>query len=172
MRKPFTPQEDSTMTVTDLINLLEPVTSAIGGSPVDAALADLLNREFPPGSDLFERIEAACHQGVAEGWMCARGAPGRRYGRVVEPDDATSGLSVDVVELIDIVGPHHRHPNGEICMVMPVSPDARFDGHDRGWCVYPPGSAHFPTVTGGEALILYMLPDGAIEFTGKTPSTE
>jgi hypothetical protein len=31
--------------------------------------------------------------------------------------------------------------------------------------VYGPGTAHRPTVSGGKALILYLLPDGAIEFT-------
>jgi hypothetical protein len=25
-----------------------------------------------------------------------------------------------VVDLKDIVGPHHRHPSGEVCMIMPV----------------------------------------------------
>jgi hypothetical protein len=42
---------------------------------------------------------------------------------------------------------------------------ARFDGHAAGWCVYGPGTAHRPTVTEGRALVLYLLPEGAIEFT-------
>jgi hypothetical protein len=29
----------------------------------------------------------------------------------------------------------------------------------------PPGSAHRPTVSQGRALVLYLLPDGRIEFT-------
>ena len=29
----------------------------------------------------------------------------------------------------------------------------------------PPGSAHRPTVAAGRALVLYLLPQGAIEFT-------
>ena len=78
---------------------------------------------------------------------------------------ALLGISVDVVQLEDIVGPHHAHPKGEICLTMPVSPAARFDGRGAGWCVYEPGSAHHPTVTGGAALVLYLLPDGEIEFT-------
>ena len=40
----------------------------------------------------------------------------------------------------------------------------RFDGNAPGWVVYGRGSAHVPTVTGGEMLILYFLPGGAIEF--------
>ena len=48
---------------------------------------------------------------------------------------------------------------------MPLEGDARFDGHGAGWCVYGPGSAHTPTVTGGRALVLYLLPEGQIEFS-------
>ncbi|MCP5001116.1 MAG: DUF4863 family protein, partial [Hyphomicrobiales bacterium] len=90
----------------------------------------------------------------------------RRFGRVIEASAETAMLSVDVVDLKDIVGPHHRHPTGEICMVMPVTAEALFDGKGRGWCIYEPGSDHRPTVTQGEALVLYMLPEGRIEFTG------
>jgi hypothetical protein len=50
-------------------------------------------------------------------------------------------------------------------MVMPQTATARFDGRGAGWTVYPPGSAHRPTVTEGRALVLYMLPEGKIEFT-------
>ena len=97
--------------------------------------------------------------------MCAHGDEGRRFGRVIKPTPETCNLSVDVVQLKDIVGPHHSHPKGEICMTMPVSPDAKFDGGGAGWCVNEPGSAHSPTVSDGEALVLYLLPDGEIEFT-------
>ena len=54
---------------------------------------------------------------------------------------------------------------GEIDLVMPLEPEAQFDGHGAGWVVYGPGSAHHPTVTRGRALVLYLLPAGAIEFT-------
>jgi hypothetical protein len=46
-----------------------------------------------------------------------------------------------------------------------LSGTAQFDGHGAGWLVYEPGSAHYPTVRGGKALVLYLLPQGAIEFT-------
>ena len=39
------------------------------------------------------------------------------------------------------------------------------DGHGEGWLVYGAASAHHPTVTGGRAMVLYLLPGGAIEFT-------
>ncbi len=101
----------------------------------------------------------------AAGGMGTQGAPGRRDGRDIEPGPDSRELSVDVVQLEDIVGPHHAHPKGEICLTMPVTPEVRFDGRGAGWCVYEPGSAHHPTVTGGEALVLYLLPDGEIDFT-------
>jgi hypothetical protein len=64
-----------------------------------------------------------------------------------------------------VVGPHHSHPNGEIDLIMPLTPDAKFDGRGAGWRVYGPKSAHNPTVTEGRALVLYLLPEGSIEFT-------
>jgi hypothetical protein len=60
---------------------------------------------------------------------------------------------------------HHHHPNGGIDLIMPLSSDARFDGPAAGWLGYGPGSSHAPTVVGDSALVLYLLPHGAIEFT-------
>jgi hypothetical protein len=145
--------------------LIKDVTHAVADKPLTTALGEELDRLLPPADAAFRAIESACHEAIAAGWMCTQGGEGRRFGRVIEPGPATAGFSVDVVDLTDIVGPHHRHPNGEICMVMPVSPEARFDGKGAGWKVYPPGSAHRPTVTGGRALVLYLLPAGQIEFT-------
>ena len=145
--------------------LMKPVIDAIAGKPVDQALAAELNRLFPAEGGAFKEIEAACHSAIEAGWMCSQGAPGHRFGRVIEPGPESRSLSVDVVQLEDIVGPHHSHPKGEICLTMPVSPAAKFDGGGAGWCVNEPGSAHHPTVTGGEALVLYLLPDGEIVFT-------
>jgi len=147
--------------------LLEPVTDFVSSQAVDAGLGEKLNRRFPHNDETFESVEAACHKAIADGWMCVQGEKGRRFGRVIEAGEKTGGLSVDVVALENIVGPHHRHPTGEICMIMPVTRNARFDGMPRGWCVFEPGSDHRPTVTDGEALVLYMLPDGQIEFTGR-----
>ena len=53
--------------------------------------------------------------------MCANGEPGGpRWGRVIETGPETGGLSVDVVDLTDLVGSLHSHPTGEVCMVMPM----------------------------------------------------
>jgi hypothetical protein len=155
------------MNIDSFRTMLKPVTDYVSGQTVDLALAEKLNQRFPQDSEIFRAIEAACHEAISDGWMCAEGAQGRRFGRVIEPSDETGSLSVDVVDLENIVGPHHRHPTGEICMIMPVTGGARFDGMGRGGCVFEPGSEHRPTVTDGEALVLYMLPHGKIEFTGQ-----
>ena len=147
--------------------LLKPVTDFVSSQAVNPALAEELNRRFPHDGETFNTIETACHEAIADGWMCTQGTAGRRFGRIIEPHGATGNLSVDVVDLENIVGPHHRHPTGEICMIMPVTENARFDGKPRGWCVFEPGSEHRPTVTEGQALVLYMLPGGEIEFTGQ-----
>ena len=146
-------------------SLMMPVMKAIDGKAIDQNLADDLNREFPPTSDVFKAIEAACHGAIEAGWMCAQGDEGRRFGRVIKPRPETCDLSVDVVQLKDVVGPHHSHPAGEVCLTMPVTPQAKFDGMGAGWCVNEPGSAHSPTVSDGEALVLYLLPGGKIDFT-------
>ena len=153
------------MNLAEFQSLLQPVANHINGRQIENNLADELNQQFPAHGKTFEAIEKACHQAISEGWMCSQGGEGRRFGRIIEPTVETHKLSVDVVDLKDIVCPHHRHPEGEICMIMPVNTEALFDGKGRGWCVYEPGSAHHPTVTNGEALVLYMLPGGHIEFT-------
>ncbi|VAV89899.1 hypothetical protein MNBD_ALPHA08-1700 [hydrothermal vent metagenome] len=152
----------------DFQHLLHPVTKVIAGSTFGKALEARLNDNFPAGGALFKQIEQACHTAISAGWMCTQGDEGRRFGRIIEPSPKTGGLSVDVVQLNNVTGPHHRHPSGEVCMIMPQDKLATFDGHGAGWCVYSPGTAHFPTVRNGNALILYLLPDGKIEFTGKT----
>ncbi len=146
--------------------LMEPIFAAVAGAKIDSSLEAELNAAYPPSSATFRTIEHACHEAIGAGWMCSQGGEGRKFGRVLEPSSDTKDLSVDVVDLTDIVGPHHRHPTGEVCMVMPVAEGAKFDEHPAGWCVNPPGSAHHPTVTNGRALVLYLLPKGEIEFTG------
>ena len=141
------------------------VTGRVAGRPLDAELARDLNASIPGNGADVAAIARACREAIRDGWMCNREAGGISYGRVVKPGPSTHGYSVDVVEMDDVVGPHHRHPNGEIDLVMPVDATATFDGQGAGWVVYGPGSAHIPTVAGGRALVLYLLPQGAIEFT-------
>ena len=145
--------------------LVKQITAAIAGRALDGDLGEYLNAEFGTGSETFRALADSCRRGVAEGWLCKQEHRGVKFGRVMKPGDATHGFSVDVVEMADVVGPHHSHPKGEIDMIIPESGGAKFDNHDEGWLVYGPGSAHKPTVTGGRALVLYLLPGGEIEFT-------
>lgn len=145
------------------------ITSAIAGRPVDGDLGDYLNATFGASSEAFQAMEGTCRAAVKEGWMCDSQAGGIKYGRVIAAGPQTHGFSVDVVQMADVKGPYHGHPNGEIDLIMPTEPSARFDGHGAGWLVYGPGSAHYPTVSGGDALVLYLLPEGAIDFKATPP---
>lgn len=153
------------MTPQEFEGLLVPVAERVRGKVLDNALQAELNQAFPADGPEFKAIEQACHAAIAAGWMCDRTAGGVRFGRVIKADAGPADCSVDVVEMESVKGPHHRHPKGEIDMIMPISPGAKFDGHGAGWLVYGPDSAHHPTVTDGKALVLYLLPGGAIEFT-------
>ncbi|MBK9956261.1 MAG: DUF4863 family protein [Rhodocyclaceae bacterium] len=153
------------MTADDFVRLIANVTSAIAGKPVDTALETDLNQRFPANGTVVAEIVAACRTGSAAGWLCNREQGGIRFGRVAKPSPELHGYSIDVVDMNEVAGPHHTHPNGEVDLIMPTEGDARFDGRGAGWLVYPAGSSHRPTVSGGRAFVLYLLPGGAIEFT-------
>jgi len=144
---------------------LSDLTGQIAGRPLTADLADWLNDVHGAESVSYQALKSACVQGVEEGWLCDREGAGIRYGRVFKAEDALHRFSVDVVDMQNIAGPHHSHPNGEIDLIMPLEGQATFDGHPAGWCVYAPGTAHHPTVAQGRALVLYLLPEGQIQFT-------
>jgi hypothetical protein len=146
-------------------HLIASLTAEIAALPLNSDLAAHLNGRHGTASPLYKNIFEACKAGVKDGWMCKHEGGGIRYGRVIKATDATHGFSVDVVDMDNIAGPHHVHPEGEIDLIMPLTEGAQFDGHPAGWCVYGPGSAHAPTVTTGRALVLYLLPQGAIQFT-------
>jgi len=157
------------MTPDQFHHIMSPVFEQVAGNSLVGALARELNTAFPSDGETVKAIEAACHAAIDAGWMCAEGVAGRQFGRVIDPAPESHGLSVDVVCMKDFVGPHHIHPTGEIYLNMPMTPTAKFNGNGPGWCVFEPGSDHFPTVSDGEALVLYMLPGGEIDFTGKSP---
>ena len=144
---------------------LASLTAQISGRPLDAALEQWLNEQHGTASALYQSLKQSCQLGVDEGWLCNREGGGLRYGRIFKPVPELHGFSVDVVDMKDVAGPHHVHPTGEIDLIMPIEGDALFNGHPAGWLVCPPGSAHSPTVSRGRALVLYLLPEGRIEFT-------
>lgn len=141
------------------------VAAAIGDRPLDADLAQWLDATYPANGSIFRTIAAAIETGDAEGWICPRETGGIRWGRVIEAGKEAGRFSVDVVHMESCRGPHHAHPEGEIGMIMPVVAEPNFDGFPEGWYVYGPGTAHHPTVTDGSAYVLYLLPNGRIEFT-------
>ncbi len=153
------------MTPDDFSKLLNDVSETIGARPLDADLDVFLNETYPGDGDVVAKIEDACKTGIAEGWLCQNEHGGIRFGRPIKPSLAQHNFSVDVVVMDDCRGPHHAHPTGEIDLILPVEGDAAFDGRGRGWLVYGPGTAHYPTVSGGKAIVLYLLPNGEIEFT-------
>ena len=164
----FHPTPDSpeiTMTVEQFRAQIAGLTAALHGRSLDANLQAWLNAEHGAASATYAELKASCVAGVAEGWLCNREGGGIRFGRIFKPSADLGGYSVDVVDMRDVAGPHHIHPHGEIDLIMPLDDEATFDGEAAGWLVCPPGSAHSPTVKNGRALVLYLLPQGAIEFT-------
>ena len=127
-----------------------------------AAAEKILDSRLPFHGAPMKDIFAALRAGVDDGSLCNRGEEPVRYSRVAKAAEA-KGFSIDAV-LMRGVGPRHRHPNGEIDLCFRWDGDPRFDGRDPGWVVYGANSTHAPTVTGGAMVILYFLPEGAIEW--------
>lgn len=140
------------------------ITARVEGKKLDVDLQSFLNESFPPGGEAFDDLATLCRQGIDEGWLCDREHGGIRFGRILNEGPDTHGFSVDVVQMEDIAGPYHGHPQGEIDMIIPESAGAKFDGEGQGWLVYEVDSEHFPTVSGGKAIVLYLLPKGEIDF--------
>lgn len=146
--------------------LLAQVTAVVDGKALDQVLELELNERFGAGSAVFAAIDDAVKAGATAGWLCNREHEGIRFGRVAKASPELHNCSIDVVDMADVVGPHHVHPQGEIDLILPREGDARFDGRGAGWLVYGPGSGHRPTVRGGRAHVLYLLPGGEIQFSG------
>jgi len=153
------------MSIESFNTFMGKIAARIGDKPLDAALEAFLNVEYPAESAEFKELTTLCAKGEAEGWLMQREAGDIKFGRAIKPDTSAHHFSVDVVRMKDVKGPHHTHTTGEIGAIMPIEGAAEFDGKGVGWYVYPPGSSHHPTIRGGEAYVLYLLPDGAIEFT-------
>lgn len=140
------------------VEALLPTLQAVDLSGPDPAAE--LEARLPFASEEIQRIGTLLRESDAEGELLTGEAGGVRFGRLAK---SLGGFSVDAVWM-NGPGPRHEHPNGEIDLCFDVAGEARFDGRTPGWTVYPPGSRHVPTVSGGEMLILYFLPGGAIEF--------
>ena len=147
-----------------LLEALAPIFPILAGVDVaDPAAGDQLNAVLPVSGPALQRVEAVVRQGLAEGWLCPREAGGVRFGRAAKASAATLDFSIDAVDM-DGAGPGHTHPGGEIDLCFALEGEPLFDGRPPGWTVYPAGSWHVPTVSGGRMGILYFLPGGAIRF--------
>lgn len=151
-----------TMTKDQFVELLRPIAAALQPVDVDAAdAATAAERAAPFAGPLVAAVRTAAIASIGSDWLLPRAQGGIRFGRVAKD---LHGFSVDAV-LMDVPGPRHRHPNGELDLCFATRGEPKFDGHVPGWVVYGRESVHVPTVRGGEMLILYFLPGGAIDFS-------
>jgi hypothetical protein len=140
------------------------IDAARGVDLTDAAAAETeLAHRLDPESDAAKALNTELARLLEEGKVAERGELPVRFGRVAKAGPETDGFSIDVV-LMTGPGPRHRHPNGEVDWCMALDGEPTFDGRAPGWVVCPTDSTHVPTVAGGTMLIVYLLPDGAIEF--------
>lgn len=148
------------MTRDELLLLAEPILERLSSLSADdpAGSIEALSRL---DTSRFEEGLRAAH---AEGWATPREGGGVRFGRLAKPSPQTRGFSIDIVEMSGAATGAHTHLTGEFDLNLPLSGRPRFDGRDGKWVVYPPGSRHVPTVTGGTMLIAYFLPEGAVRF--------
>jgi hypothetical protein len=148
-----------------MIETFRPLCEAARGLELSdpAAAREELARRFDPAGEAAATLNAELAGMLERGEIANRGELPVKWGRVSKPADATLDFSIDVV-LMNGPGPRHRHPKGEVnyCVALDGSPT--FDGQPPGWVVLPPASEHVPTVAGGTMLIVYLLPEGQMEF--------
>lgn len=150
-----------------MLETFQPLLDAAHGldltdpAAAEAALCAKLDPEGETASALRETLRRL----LKEGAIASRGELPVRWGRVAKASEESRGFSIDVV-LMNGAGPEHRHPAGEVNYCIALEGNPTFDGAPPGWVVKPPDSTHVPTVEGGTMLIVYLLPEGAIEFLG------
>ena len=150
-----------------MLETFQPLLDAAHGLELTdpAAAEETLTARFDPQGEAAGELRTSLIALLESGAIAARGELPVRWGRVAKASGESRDFSVDVV-LMNGAGPEHRHPEGEVnyCIALEGSPT--FDGAPPGWVVKPPASTHVPTVEGGTMLIVYLLPQGAIEFLG------
>lgn len=152
-------------TALPMLEHFRPLCEAAAGldlSDPRAARAELVRR-FDPASPAARELERGLRGLLAEGRIAEKGALPVKWGRVAKATPETLEFSIDVVHM-DGAGPRHRHPRGEVNYCIALAGTPRFEGEAPGWVVLAPGSDHVPTVTGGTMLIVYLLPQGAVEW--------
>jgi len=122
-----------------------------------------LTERLDPGSETVAALRRELLLLLESGEIAGRGEMPVRWSRVAPASERTGGYSIDVVHMSG-PGPRHRHPRGEIDFCLALEGAPTFDGRNPGWVVLPPDSTHVPTVAGGRMLIVYLLPEGEIDF--------
>jgi hypothetical protein len=149
----------------DVIEIFTPLIEAARGldlSNPEAAEAEL-ERRLSAAGDAALALNGRLQELLDAGSIADRGEPPVRWSRVAKATEETERFSIDAVHMSG-PGPRHRHPAGEIDYCIALEGEPTFDGRPPGWVVLPPDSVHVPTVSGGTMLIVYLLPDGAMEF--------
>lgn len=150
----------------------DPLTAAL--APALRALAGVdLSDPSAAESALAARLSAADGAALTAALLDAhatRGLTPKRatesltFGRLAKASDDTLGFSIDAVDMSG-AGAAHTHPKGEVSWCIALDGTPTFEGCAAGWKVMPPGSRHVPTVVGGRMLIVYFLPDGAMDWS-------
>jgi hypothetical protein len=128
----------------------------------ESAEAQLRTR-FDPEGEAAAELRTRLLDLLDAGEIAHKGELPVKWGRAAKATPDSSDLSIDVV-LMNGAGPRHTHPQGEVDYCIPLEGKPTFEGCPRGWVVMPPGSVHVPAVENGTMLIVYLLPQGAIEF--------
>lgn len=150
---------------TDLISTLSPVLVAIADLDLSQPLTarEALEARLP--ADLMADVTAALVAAHAASSLTPkRATPTLAFGRLAKASTDTHQLSIDLVDMQG-AGAAHMHPNGEVSWCIPLDGAPTFEGCAAGWVILPPGSRHVPTVVGGRMLIVYFLPDGAMDWS-------
>lgn len=127
-----------------------------------AARAELEQR-FPSDGPGAEALRTQLLDWLQAGEICERGELPMRWGRVSKATPESLDFTIDIVQM-NGAGPRHRHPQGEVNFCIATEGAPTFDGQAPGWVVFSPDSVHVPTVAGGMMLIVYLLPQGAMEL--------
>ena len=148
-----------------MLDVFAPLLEAAHGLDLTdpAAARSELTRRLAPDSPEAARLNEALEALLAQGRIADRGELPVKWGRVSKATPESRDFSIDVV-LMNGAGPRHRHPLGEVNWCIAVEGAPTFMQQAPGWVVEPPDSEHVPTVAGGTMLIVYLLPQGQMEF--------
>ncbi|MFT7669534.1 MAG: hypothetical protein ACI8X5_002239 [Planctomycetota bacterium] len=152
-------------TTESILSTFEPLLAAAEGLDLNdpAAAMSELEKRFPWDGEEARALKTELAHLRESGRICDRGELPMCWGRVTKALPESREFSIDVV-LMNGAGPQHKHPEGEVNFCVATEGEPTFDGHAPGWVVFPPNSVHVPTVAGGMMMIVYLLPNGAMEF--------